>query len=325
MDALMQFEILITLFFQHLGTWLALPFKAVTFLGTEEFYLLVLPALYWCVDATVGFRMAVMLVLTGSLNGYFKALFHSPRPYWVDARVKAYASETSFGLPSGHSQNSAALWGILAASFKKKWLTIVSIIAVFLIGLSRIYLGVHFTRDVLCGWLIGALLVFAYLWLEKPIQRWLSPRSLGYQITVAFLVSLLLIGIGLGITYFASSWPIPNEWVNQAIQSGEMAPDPYNIDGYFTIAGVWFGFAGGYAWLLHKKGTLSISGKTGKRITRYLLGLVGVVIIYAGLKLIFPTSPDWLGYIFRYIRYALLGLWVSALAPLLFEKLHLDQ
>ena len=58
MDALMQFEILITLFFQHLGTWLALPFKAVTFLGTEEFYLLVLPALYWCVDATVGFRMS---------------------------------------------------------------------------------------------------------------------------------------------------------------------------------------------------------------------------------------------------------------------------
>ena len=162
MDTLMQFEILITLFFQHLGTWLTIPFTAITFLGNEEFYLLVLPALYWCIDAMLGFQVGVMLVLTNSINGILKIIFHSPRPFWVDSRVKAYTSETSFGLPSGHAQNAASIWGTLAVGLKKKWATIICVAAIILIGLSRIYLGVHFTRDVICGWLIGLALLLIY-------------------------------------------------------------------------------------------------------------------------------------------------------------------
>jgi hypothetical protein len=69
---------------------------------------------------------------------------------------------------------------------------------------------------------------------------------------------------------------------------------------------------------------ITVSGSVGKRIGRYLIGLVGVFVLYLGLKLIFPVSPDWLGFGLRYVRYMFIGLWVSALAPLLFEKLHLD-
>jgi len=324
MDLLMQFEIQITLFFQHLGAWLVYPFSAITFLGNEEFYILILPALYWCVDATLGFRLAAMLVLTNSLNGYLKVLFHSPRPYWVDARVKAYAGESSFGLPSGHSQNAASLLGILAASFKKKWLTIVCILLTLLIGLSRIYLGVHFTRDVIAGWIIGALLVVVYLLIEKPIARWIGSKSLGYKIGISFLVSLAIIAIGLLLNIPFSHWQMPSAWVNQALAADDTVPDPLNQDGTFTIAGVWFGFMAGYAWWLHRKGKIIIAGPAGKRIERYLLGLAGVAVLYIGLKLVTPASPDGLEFCLRYVRYALIGLWVSALAPLLFEKLHLD-
>ena len=323
-DQLMQFEIQITLFLQNLGSWLAVPFKAITFLGNEEFYLLIMPILYWCIDATLGFRMGVMLVITNSLNGYLKTLFHSPRPFWVDSRVKAYVSETTFGLPSGHAQNAASIWGILAANLKKRWATIVCILAIFLIGLSRIYLGVHFTRDVLVGWLIGLLLVVLYLWLEKPVSGWIGSKSLPFKITSSFLISLAIVGIGLLVNALAGNWQVPAAWVNQALAAGAGAPDPYNLEGTFTIAGVWFGFTAGYAWLLHKKGKIEVKGPISKRIYRYLVGLVGVAILYMGLKLVFPVSPEWLGFSLRFIRYALLGLWISALAPLLFEKLHLD-
>jgi hypothetical protein len=61
-----------------------------------------------------------------------------------------------------------------------------------------------------------------------------------------------------------------------------------------------------------------------KRIIRFLIGMIVLVALYLGLKLIFPESPDWLGFTFRFVRYALIGLWVSALAPLLFKKIHLD-
>jgi membrane-associated phospholipid phosphatase len=325
MDALMQIELQITLFLQHLGTWLVLPFKSITFLGEEFFYLLIMPALYWCVDAELGARLGAMLVLSNSINGYFKMLFRSPRPFWVDPKVKAYVNETSFGLPSGHSQNAASMWGTAAATIKKKWATILCTVVVFLIGLSRIYLGAHFTRDVLGGWLLGGLCILLYFWLEKPILNWLKNKSLYFQIILSFIFSLVLIGIGCLVYAFTSNFQIPAEWTNNALAAGIEAPDPFNLDGFFTIAGVWFGFTGGFAWLVHKKGKILIQGSLNKRILRFALGLVGVAVIYLGLKLIFPVSPTWLGFTFRYIRYALLGLWVSALAPVLFEKVHLDQ
>ncbi|MHC1740749.1 MAG: phosphatase PAP2 family protein [Anaerolineaceae bacterium] len=324
MDQLMQLEIQITLFFQHLGSWLAIPSEGITFLGNEFFYILIMPAFYWCVDAALGFRMGIMLVLTTSINGYLKVLFHSPRPFWVDPKVKAYVSETSFGLPSGHSQNAAAIWGILAASVKKRWLTVVCVIAIFLIGLSRIFLGVHFTRDVIAGWLIGILLVILYLLLEKPIVKGLAKRSTWFKIILSLLVSFLLIGIGYLINSFAANQPLPPIWINQSIAAGVEAPAPYSQEGIFTVAGVLFGFTAGYAWLLAKKGSIAIKGTPAKRVYRYLIGIAGVGVLYIGLKLIFPVSPEWLGFGLRYVRYALIGLWISAVAPMLFEKLHLD-
>ena len=223
-DQLMQFEIQITLFLQNLGTWLTIPFKVITFLGNEEFYLLIMPALYWCIDAALGFRMGVMLVMTNSLNGYLKTLFHSPRPFWVDSRVKAYVSETTFGLPSGHAQNAASIWGILAASLKKRWTTIICVLAILLIGLSRIYLGVHFTRDVLVGWIIGLLLVVLYLLFEKPVSNWIGSKSLSFKIILSFLISLVIIGVGLLVNALAGNWQVPTVWVNQALAAGAAAP-----------------------------------------------------------------------------------------------------
>ncbi len=323
MDALMQLELEIILFLQNLGSWLSGPFNAITSLGNEIFYLIAMPAIYWCFDAALGFRLGLMLVFTNVTNGYIKTLFHSPRPFWVDSRIKTYTSETSFGIPSGHAQNAAGLWGTLAVSVKKKWVTILSLIAIFLIGLSRIFLGVHFLRDVLSGWLIGGLLVLIFFWIEKPINRWISSKSLPIKVFLSLLISGVIILLGIIITS-AGQWALPKEWIERSITAIRLAPDPYNLEGYFTISGVWFGFTAGYAGWLHKYGKMVVTGKPIKRILRFFLGMVGLVVLYLGLKLILPESPAWLGFTFRFIRYALIGLWVSALAPWIFKKIHLD-
>ena len=55
MDALIDFEIAFTLFIQNLGNWLEMPMQAFTFLGSELFFLLIMPALYWSIDPVIGF------------------------------------------------------------------------------------------------------------------------------------------------------------------------------------------------------------------------------------------------------------------------------
>jgi membrane-associated phospholipid phosphatase len=323
MESLFPIEINFTLFLQNLGTWLTSPLKIITFLGNEEFYILIMPLIFWCVNSIAGIRTGLMLILSGGINAYLKILIHMPRPYWVDTRVKALTSETSFGLPSGHSQNAASIWGSLAVSLRRKWLTIVVLITIFLIGFSRMYLGVHFLHDVLSGWLVGGLLLWGYMLLEKRIVRWIAPKSLTSQIIYALVFSALIVVLGL-ISYAAvSKWQLPVEWINNAIAVGADAPDPFSLDGLVTLAGVAFGFLSGLAWWVKKFGFPTIESRLLHRVFRYLIGMVGLAAIYLGLKLILPEEPYLLAQIFRFLRYGLIGLWVTALAPLIFRKLKI--
>ncbi len=320
----MEIELLINLFFQNLGNWLEIFMQAFTFLGNEMFFLLFMPALFWSIDPAIGFRAGMMLIISGGLNSSLKMLFHSPRPYWVDPRVEAMASETSFGLPSGHAQNSAAIWGMIAAGLRKRWAWIVAILVILLVGLSRIYLGVHFLRDVLSSWFIGGLIVVLYLILEKPVAKWLTAQTFGIQLLISLLFSLTLIALGFLSRISSNSFTLPQEWINNAIAAGAEAPDPFNMEGVITIAGVAFGFTGGYAWWRHKYGSVLLKASPLKRLARYGLGLLGIVALYFGLKIIFPQEPALMEGVFRWIRYALIGFWVTLIAPWIFKKLHLE-
>lgn len=324
MDWLMQMEVNFILFLQSLGTWLEIPMEGFTFLGNELFFLLVMPALYWSIDPKIGFRTAMMLILSVGLNTYVKILAHSPRPYWVDSRVQAYSSEVSFGLPSGHSQNSAAIWGMIAASIKKRWMLIISLIIIFFVGVSRMYLGVHFLRDVLLGWAIGGLIIFVYLKLETPVAGWLVKRTLWEQLLLAALFAAVLLGLGYLSRLLSIGWGLPEQWSTQAVAAGAEKPDPYSLGGIITIAGVAFGFTGGYALHRHKYGETRIANSGLKRLACYTLGLIGIVAIDFGLKIVFPEDPPLVEAVFRFIRYALIGLWVTYIAPLLFKAFKLD-
>lgn len=322
MESVWPIELLITHFFQALGNWLLLPMQFLSFLGTTQFYMLALPAVYWCFNTALGFRIGTMLVLTGAVNSWFKLAFLSPRPYWYEADVQALSSETSFGMPSGHAQNSTAIFGTIGAGLKRRWAAWTAVGLIVAIGLSRIYLGVHFTSDVLAGWLIGALLLLAALKLDAPLSRWVSRQSLLGQLILITLIAGLIIAVTLPLAGRALNFALPAEWTQNALADGAEAPDPVDVSGAFTLAGIWFGFAGGYAWL-HRRGGFDAGGPMDKRILRYLLGVLGVVILYYGPTTFLPHGVDALSFALRFVRYALVGLWTSALAPMLFLRLKL--
>jgi len=323
MNGVFDLGIKVVLALQGLGGWLTAPMQFFSFLGTEQFFLVLLPALYWCVSESVGLQVGVMLLLSTTVNDALKLALHGPRPYWYSPSVKQLATETSFGVPSGHAQISAGVWGVMAAGLKKGWAWLVAGIVVFLIGLSRMYLAVHFPHDVLVGWLVGGLLLWLVLRFWSPAAAWLNGLSLGRQVLAAFLASLVMILVEL-VPYLwlkLSGWQPPQAWAAYAGQA-------VTLSGAFTAAGVFFGLTSGLAGM-RPLGGFSAAGSLWKRILRYLLGLVGVLVFYLGLDLLFglivPDGEAALPYLLRYVRYALVGAWLTFGAPWLFVRLGLAE
>jgi membrane-associated phospholipid phosphatase len=319
MQPILDFGVRLIVVLQGLGSWLELPMKFFSFLGTEDFFMVVLPVLYWCVDSNLGIRVAVILMLSGSFNDVFKMALHGPRPYWYSTKVYALATETSFGAPSGNAQNAAAVWGILAAGLRKWWAWLVAILLILLIGLSRLYLGVHFPHDVLFGLLIGGLLLWLVLRFWDPVVAWAKKKNLSQQIITAFLASLALFLLPLipFVWLKVIHWQPPQEWAAYATQA-------ISLEGASTSAGTFFGLMAGLAWLVHKGG-FRIKGLWWQLILRYLLGVAGVLIIRYGLKFIFPEGETALALFFRYLRYTAIGFWVTGGAPWAFIRLKLAE
>jgi membrane-associated phospholipid phosphatase len=311
-------EIVVNEFLQSLGAWLRGPMQAVTALGYEEFFVLLLPTLYWCFDQMVGLRVGLVLVLSNVANNFFKFLFHTPRPYWVSDTIRAYSHETSFGLPSGHAQIAASVWGWLAVEVRKRWFTILALVLIFLIGISRIYLGVHFLTDVLLGWLLGGLLVWAFSAWHLPLGDWINKKSLIGKIGLIAASAFLMMALILGVRLAVGEWEMNSAWVEPA---GEV--DPYNLDGIFTVSGTWFGMLCGFVVVTERRGRF-LAGEGGwRRLLRFGVGLVGIAILYLGLGAIFPEGANFISFLLRFIRYSLIGLWVSWWGPVTFEWMGL--
>lgn len=322
MDFFIQNSIEWIVWIQSLGAWLEAPMKFFSFLGSEEFFLLVLPALYWSINSELGLRVGLILLTSTSLNDVFKVAMSSPRPYWVSERVLPLAAETSFGIPSGHAQISASVWGICAAWLRKSWAWIVAAIIVLLIGFSRIYLGVHFFHDVFLGWLLGGLLVWAFTAFWDRVAGWLKTQSFARQVGLAFLISMILIGVSALTVAAQSGFIIPEEWLVNSARAGGEKIDPVSLSGAITPAGTLFGLAVGLAWMT-LQGGFQATGSVTQRSLRYILGVIGILILWFGLGQVFLRGEFMLSYVLRYIRYTLVGFWVSGGAPWLFKKVKL--
>jgi membrane-associated phospholipid phosphatase len=319
MDAIYQLGIRFIQALQTLSPALDGIMNGFTFLGRIEFYLIFIPFIYWAVDRRIGIRALLMLIFTDFLSSSFKLLFHQPRPYWLGG-VKELSAETSYGIPSSHASDSLAVGGYLITQVKQNWARWLIGVVVFFIAFSRMYLGVHFPQDVLFGWLIGFFMLWALARWAKSLRNWLNDKPLAAQIELGFLLSILLALTGFVIRALIAGAPDPAEW-------SRFSTEARSINGFLTLAGASFGAWSGYA-LMRQYAPFSAQGPWSKRILRYALGLVGLLVLYFGLDIAFAAlAPDAsvLGYILRYIRYGLATLWATFLAPWVFLKTRLAE
>jgi len=305
---------------QSVGKWPTLPMEAFSFLGTEVFYVITLPLLYWCVDSAIGLRVAVNLMISGALNNALKLTCQGPRPYWISTHVEALGAEPSFGVPSGHAQNAVAFWGMLAVGLRKGWGWATALLVVLFIGLSRLYLAVHFPHDILMGWLIGALLLWLTVRWWDPVATWARQQPLGRQVLAAGLGSLPLVLVA-AVPFLwlrLTGWQAPPEWAAYAGRA-------VSFERALVSAGMLCGLLAGAAWCHHRQDCFTAQGTWWQLLLRYFLGMAGLLALRFGLKLIFPAGETIAALALRFLGYALIGAWVTAGAPHLFHHLKLAE
>lgn len=321
MQPLIDFGISLVVALQQIGEGVVPIMDFFSQLGTEDFFFLVLPLIYWSIDSALGIRVGFILVVSSFLNLVGKVSFAGPRPYWVSDQIQPWWPETTFGVPSGHAQHAMSVWGIIAVFVKRRWVTVVCAILIFMIGFSRLVLGSHFLHDVLLGWALGALLLWLYARYWDTAVNWLSAKSFQQQVSIAFAVALGMIVLGMLVTGWRSDFQVPQDWVTNALRAGP-EPAPIDRDGVFTSAGTFFGLALGAAWI-HSLGGYQARGPVWRRALAYIIGLIGVLILWQGLGVVFPRGDGVLEYSLRFLRYTLVGWWVAGGAPRVFQHFNL--
>ena len=132
-------------------------FDLVSLAGYPTFLILFLSFGYYYWSPEKFSRIAMLLFISGLINGFLKDYFQDPRPlieFMLDPRIGQ-----SYGWPSGHAQIAVTLWGLIAIEFKNNWLTTFCVLMIGLVSFSRIYLGVHDIGDVFAGLLIGTIIL----------------------------------------------------------------------------------------------------------------------------------------------------------------------
>lgn len=322
MERLWSAGVSIIVWLQSLGPGLTTPMRLLSFLGEVEFHLLVMPALYWCWDARKGLRLGVLLMLSAGLNEALKVVFHQPRPFWVSSAVEALSVETTFGLPSGHSQQAVCVWGWLAHQMHRAWAWVLAVLLIVLIGVSRVYLGVHFPHCLLVGAAVGAALLWAFVHWEPRASAWLARANWVQQVGLSLLGSLSLLGLAEAAVASLRGWSVPSSWAQAVLEhAGEPIEATASVYAIMS-AGVLFGLGTGATWL-RRRGGFSAKGSVLQRLLRYVLGIAVVAALWFGPQAAFTKDLGPVVLVLRYLHAALLGFWVACGAPLLFRQLRI--
>ncbi|MBL6978217.1 MAG: glycerophosphodiester phosphodiesterase, partial [Desulfobacteraceae bacterium] len=78
MDPILDWGVKVVLWLQQASPSLDLPFRILTFLGNEGFFILVLPFIYWCVDRRTGVRLSILFLFSAYINSAAKVFASQP-------------------------------------------------------------------------------------------------------------------------------------------------------------------------------------------------------------------------------------------------------
>ena len=292
-----DWEVSLMVFLQQLPQTIFKPIALFfTEFGEEAVLVVMLGLLYWCLNKNIAKYVGSCLLLTLTWTTLLKGTIMRRRPYMDHDDIKCLKlphgdgdpmspADQGYSCPSAHSSMTTAIFWSLANKVKHPVRYVFLFIPLF-VGISRVYLGVHYPTDVLFGWFIG----FVAMAVASLLDKFIHNRTILYLLYIA----LILPGI-----FFCT-----------------------DVE-YYTTRGVAIGF---FLSQIVEERYINFEDATSFKsgALRLILGAAVFFAISKGLKLVVPTSfleSDGLPvYLFRSFRY-FLGCFVSmGILPFAFKK-----
>ncbi|SFP92456.1 PAP2 superfamily protein [Lachnospiraceae bacterium XBB1006] len=295
----MQFLWLLTNIRTAVGNELAL---AITKCGQQTVLIVLLCAIYWCLDKQVALRAAFSFCLSGLSAQNLKLIFRIPRPWLLDKQFSpvkaAIKGATGFSFPSGHTQSATSIYGSLFVSEKKapKWIRILIALMPFLVGFSRMYLGVHTPKDVLTAFCISILCIgithwlFSYMESEEGILQYVLP-------------GLCVLGAILSVVH---GYILYTRGIVEYAKIVDCA----------KTGGVAFGFVVGY-YLEKRFVKFQNSQNRLCNVIKLIIGLALLIALNKGMKAVFKANI-----IFAVLQKAILVIFILAGYPLILKLVN---
>lgn len=281
--------------------------KAVGFFsefGEATFIIFILLILYWCVDKEFGIYVGTNVLMGLVYGPLIKNIVLRRRPYFDNEMIKCFRpveadadiysiAAQGFSFPSMHSTVAVTFFGSLARYAGKRILTVIAFVIPFLVGLSRVVVGVHYPTDVFVGWGMGIVIVFLMPYIYEKAgkdRRWVVNL-------VVFLIACV------GIFYCRT-------------------------EDYFTTLGLMAGF-----FIAEEFEKRYVNFKITRNPIRAALRLIGGLIIFFSLNTILkmPFSKEFLeaaqiaAFLLRALRYAVVIFVVTGIYPMIFGRLFKPQ
>ncbi len=240
--------------------------------GEPLYALILMGILYWCVSKSLGVFVLMGWDINRLANGFLKITFCTYRPWIRDPRVApleaVIAKATGYSFPSGHTTNAVSVFGGPALRRESSRALRIGLWAiVFLIGLSRNWVGVHTPQDVLVALGVGIALML----LANRVCTWLEEHP---DKDAAVAAAIALASIALIVYAATKAYPMDYD------EAGNLVVDPQKMaNDSFKNAGWALGFALG--WLAERRLVrFEVAGTIQQRCCRAIWGCLALLAVY---------------------------------------------
>lgn len=261
--------------------------EIASMLGEETLMVLTIGLFYWCINKSVGRKMALGMIISLLSGEMIKCVVMRRRPYFDHSEISCLRAPSGKGevmdiavqgysFPSIHASNSIVMFGTITTVMRRRWIRVLLLIFPLLIGFSRPFLGVHYPTDVIVGWALGCLALFIALKITSKTENYLK---------ICIVMALL----SLPGWFFC------------------------HTDVFSTVYGLMLGMLLGFTFE-----DKFVRFSNTRNIGRCILRLIGGMALFFGLsialKSLLPTDR-----IFRCIRYFLTAFVCMGVYPILFK------